>query len=1041
MAQERIIYTDTVPEPKTLTLGEITITALGLERQERALGYSVTTVKGDDLDQNTVNPITALQGKVAGLNISGADGGLYGRQKITLRGASTLSDNNQPLIIVDGVVMNSVPHEGIPYWYWGSNDFGDQMNSLNNADIKNVSVLKGAASTALYGSRGMNGALVITTKNGGLNKGIGVAISQSMGFDLITATPDLQTEYGPGTIAGNIFYGERDAEGNFYRWDTKQFYIDGSGRATLVGADGMGWGPHYDGREIIYYDGSTGKYTPQKNAYRDFYQPGFNTNTNVIVRGGTEKTLFYLSANYRYANGTLPSTSFSRGSVLLKGTHRISNKTSVEAQVSLSDTRPQNPPPGLGNYFVTGQVNQLYDSRYYRYRYKGEHGGIANSTHADSYADVPLKDLWWRLYENSYEQQNLSVLPSFAVNAAFTEWLSFRAEGSMNYYTTRRETKELGQGYVNEGNDDLSGGHYELLQTGSREGNVAASLFADRNLGDFTIGGFFRGEYRNNFADRTVNGTTQGLISPGEYFIGNSRGTPHTEAVTLARKRVFSAVAAANVSWKEQLYLEITGRNDWSSSLVYSNGCGNYSYFYPSASVSWIMSETFRLPRWITFGKLRASWAQVGSDTEPFVINPGYEQKKYMQPDGSYIYSQSVPPILYGDGAYLKPERKNAFEIGANWQFIDGRIGADIALYRENTRDQIMNITLPKESGVASQLVNAGNIRSEGIEVMFHTVPVRNRDWQWSIDLTYAKNNNKILELHPNVQDRILLDGGLGVGTDRIASVAIAGGSYGLLVSDIMPERDEEGNVILSWLDEYRAAYPKRSNKVGVIGKMTPDFTGSVATALQYKNITLQALIDVRVGGLVASYSNRYGTAYGLTESSLQYRDSGSGGIIFTSGYADSYGQQFHDGVIPEGVFDKGTIVTTPSGNQVDISGMSFREAYEKGYVEPVRASDYQYWRNCWSAGTVNDDWVHKVNYIALREISVAYRLPDKIASRLSAKALNVSISGRNLAYLYNSLPNNLHPEGLVGTTTAEFRERGFIPYTSSFIATITVDF
>lgn len=260
-------------------------------------------------------------------------------------------------------------------------------------------------------------------------------------------------------------------------------------------------------------------------------------------------------------------------------------------------------------------------------------------------------------------------------------------------------------------------------------------------------------------------------------------------------------------------------------------------------------------------------------------------------------------------------------------------------------------------------------------------------------------------------------------------------------VSDIAPARDENGNTILSWDDEYRAAYAKRSDKVETLGSMMPDWTGSIATGLRYKNFTFRALFDIRWGGLIASYSNRYGTAYGLTEQSLRRRDAASGGTSWTSGYVDSYGQTFSDGVIPDGVFDAGTVVTTPSGDRADVSGMTFREAYESGYVEPVHASAYQYFSNGWSTGTINDSWVHEVKYIALRELSVGYSLPGKAAKKLGAQKMNVTLSARNLGYLYNSLPNNLNPESVMGTATGEFRERGFIPYTATFMATLTMEF
>lgn len=1030
-------------EPKNLSLEGVTVTALGIRKQERAVGYSVTTVKGDNLDENAINPITALQGKVAGLHISGTNGGIFERTKITMRGASTLNKNNQPLIVIDGVALFTGIFEGEPNWTGNPDDYGDELKNLNPADIESISVLKGAAATALYGSRGLNGALVITTKNGGKQAGYGVTVSQSVGFDIVLSTPHLQTTYGPGAIAGDISYGNRDENGNFYRWDTNQFYTNNDGQTTLIGANGNAWGPRFDGRDVILYDGTTGEYSPQKNSYKDFYRPAFNSNTNVTIRGGNDRSTFYLSIGYRYSDGMLPSSSFSRGSTLLKGSHRISNRVSVDAQVSFAHSKPQNSMPSIGDYYINRNINQLYDSRYYSDKYKGLHGGMASTTQGDAYANVPVKNLWWLMYENSVEQREMSIHPAINLNITIMEWLRFKAEANTAFYNTEKETKWLGQGYRNEGNNDDLGGKYEMRKTENREENLAGTFTFHKIINDFDLGGFIRGEYRNSKADRTLNTTTGGLITPNVYSLTNGRGTPRSEYKITSRKRVLSAVFAANAGWRDQLYLEVTGRNDWSSSLVYSNGNGNYSYFYPSVSASWIVSESFRkqFPSWITLGKFRLSWAQVGNDAEPFAINPGYEQKKYLQPDGTYIYSEIVPSTLYSRDALLKPERKNAWEIGADWRFLYGRIGADIALYKENTYDQIMNIPIPKESGTTSRMVNAGNIENKGIEIALTTIPVKTKSWQWNVDFTFARNRNKIISLHPDVQKHINLSGEVGGGNYRVAAVAIAGSDYGMLVSDIMPARDESGNIVLSWDDEYRAAYPKRGSTVEKIGSMMPDWTGSVATGLRYKNLTFRALLDIRWGGLIASYSNRYGTAYGLTETSLRWRDADSGGTFWTSAYADSYGQSFNDGVIPEGVFDAGTVVTTPSGDRVDVSGLTFREAYERGYVEPVHSSSYQSYSNGWSTGTVNDSWVHEVKYIALRELSLSYRLPNKAAGKLGMQKMDITLSAHNLGYLYNSLPNNLHPESIRGTGTADFRERGFIPYTATFMATITMEF
>jgi len=1020
----------------TKVLEEVVVTALGMKREQKALGYAVTELKGDDLRNNTINPVASLQGKVAGVEISGSDGGMFGSTKIQIRGASTLKGNNQPIYVVDGVILdNSTGNVGNADWDANAGDYGNELKNLNPDDFETVSVLKGAAATALYGSRGLNGAVVITTKGGGKFKGYGVNFSQTFGLDQVFKTPDLQNTYGSGTLSGDVYYGETDGSGNYYAWDNLgQFNLNSSGQHTLVGADGLSFGPVFDGSPIELYDKTMGTYRAYKNNFKDIYDLGFNSNTNVSIQGGNDKTTFYSSLSFKYAEGTLPNNSFQRLAYMIKASHKISEIVDIAGSVSFANSQPKNAQPNVGENFASGTFTRSYDPSFYRYKYLGEHGGLASNDYGDQYGNVPGKGLWFRIFQNEYTQKETVVRPNIEVNVKMTDWVRFRAEANMNYYYNRGETKELGDGYANEG------GYYRLSQYTKEQTTVAGTFTFDKPVNDFNVGGFIRGEYYNNFAQTTAANTSGGLIVPGQYFLSNSKNPiSASDTKVSGTKRMLSAIFAANLSWKNQLFIDITGRNDWSSALVYTNKTGNYSYFYPSVSGSWLLNETFEMPEWISLAKIRTSWAQVGNDTQSYYINQGYTLGTTLQSNGS-IYNLSLPTKAYDPS--LKPERKNAWEIGIDWRFFDSRINLDATYYKENTKDQIMDISVPGVSGINQQLINAGNIQNEGVEIALNTVPYRNRDWEWTVDLTYTKNKNKIIELHPNVANYIALTGDITYGNYRIGSVAMVGGEYGLLLTDSKPAVDEAtGKKILRWTDGYRAAYYARSGKIEEIGSLTPDFLGSLSTGLRWKNLNMRVALDMRYGGYVASYNNRYGTAYGYTETSMRYRDEAHGGVTWTSQYADSKGITFHDGVIPDGVFASGTTVTTPAGTSVNVGGMTFQEALDQGYVEPVHASGYTYFTNSWSRGTVNDDWVTKLNYIALREISLGYNFPQSISSKLGAKSLSLALSARNLGYLYNTMPNNVNPEGVRGNSATEFRERSFSPYTANYMLTINVGF
>lgn len=1036
-------------------LDEVVVTALGMKRETKALGYAVTEVKGDELARaNTISPIQSLQGKVAGVDISSSDGGIFGATKIQIRGASTLKGNNQPIYVIDGVILdNNVSGSDDLNWTANPSDYGNELKNLNPDDFESVSVLKGAAATALYGSRALNGAVVITTKSGkGKKKGVGVSFSQTVGFDVIVGHPEAQYEYGYG-----LWPGERDNVGNGNRWQdsgtpnnpnsfgVSTLGVNSAGVASLRNAQytGYGWGPKFDGSPIENYDETMTTYSPYKNPADEYYKTGINSNTNVAVSGGNDVASFYSSFSYKHSDGQTPNNTFDRYSMLLKGTYQITKKIDIAASMSMAYSKPRNAQQEIGLYTVYSGLPRWSNPSDWKDKYKGEHGGIASTSYGDKYGYVPgtVKSLWWNLYENDYVQKEWVFRPTWEVNYHILDWLTAKVDGNINQYSRNIETKSLGSGYA------MEGGGYSLQSYTKTQLTLGATLSASKQLGNFNLGGFARMEYYNNTEQSNSVSTNGGLIVPGQYFIGNSKNTANYGGSISGTKRMVSAIFAINASWKDQLYLDVTGRNDVSSALVYSNGTGNYSYFYPSVSGSWLITESFKnqLPKWISFAKLRGSWAQVGNDLDPYSLNQGFSVGNITTANGKIYTNNFSSSSVYAQN--LKPERKNSWEVGLDFRVLKNRIGLDVTYYKENTKNQIMSIATPGVSGIDSKVINAGNIQNSGIEVALNTVPFQNEDWQWDLDFTYTRNRSKIVSLYPGV-DYLSLQGQVNAYDFRIGSVAKVGGEYGLLMSDIAPARDDNGNILLDWDDYDRIGYQKRSGKVEVIGSTQPDFLGSVSSTLRYKDLSLHVALDCRFGGKVASYANRYGTANGNTKSSLKYRDEAHGGITWTSKWlnsdgtqSDSYGITYHDGVIPEGVFAQGTSIACVDGVTRDMSGVSYAEAVEKGWLEPAHAGAYWYYMNDWGVGVVNGSWYETLNYIALREVSLNYRLPNAWASKIGAQGLNVSFTARNLGYLYNSLENNINPESVRGNRAGEFRIRSFNPYTANFMFTLNASF
>ncbi|PRZ01615.1 iron complex outermembrane receptor protein [Marinilabilia salmonicolor] len=1037
-------------EEESLGLDEVVVTALGIKRETKKLGYGMTEVAGDEIaSTNTVNPVQALQGKSTGLTIGASDGGLFGNSKIQIRGVSVMnSKNNQPIFVVDGVILDNNITDSSADWAASSNDFGNMLKNLNPDEYESVSVLKGAAATALYGSRGINGAVVITTKDGEGAKGIGVSVSQTVGIDHVYNTPDLQYEYGPGVMPGYIDYGEKDANDRYYRFDSQQFYLNSNGDPSFRShpwGGGYGFGPKYDGRMVEHYDGEMRPYLPAKDNMLDAYDLGINSNTSVALKGGNEDGNFYLSHSYNYRNGTLPKNTFSRNATKFSGSYNLASWLRAEASISFTTSTPKNPQNDLAQQFATGGLNNLYDTERWKEReiYQASHGGVPSSAYGDKYAYVPGNSIWFSYNMNENVRKEQVTRPIVRLTADLSDWVSITAEGNMNHYTMEHELKQLGQGYANEG------GYYELKhdRNVSRTGKLVANINGDITE-DISTSVMLGGEIFDQEMSMTRAWTDGGLIVPGKFFLDNSKKTKLSEGRVYGTKQINSLYFLANFGWRDQLFLDITGRNDWSSSLVYTDGTGNYSYFYPSVSSSWIFTESFDTPAWMTFGKVRLSWAQVGNDTDPYNINKGYSVGNHQINESSFAYyntrsTTSVDPDI-------KPERKNSFEAGLDLRMLQNRVGLDVTYYDETIENQIGNVPIPYESGVNELLTNVGTLNNSGLEISLKLTPVKTSNFNWTTTFNYWDNTTKITELHEDYGAYRVLGGYVDYGNFRIGSVAYEGGEYGVLMSDSKPKvwQSEDANdprngmKVLTWRDDWRGAYYTRSYEVEEVGKMQPDFEGSWDNSFSFKGLTLSVLLDARYGGHLASYANRYGTAYGWLETSLAGRDPQHGGVEWTSEYSDTEGRTYSDGVIPDGVFQEGQTVTAPNGSTVDVGGMTYQEAFDAGYVEPTHAGTHTYFNNSWGSGVVNDDWFEEVKYIALRNISVGYNLPKSIAQSIKAQNLYLAFNARNLGYLYNSMPNNLNPEGFRGTTSTEsFLERSFMPYTASYTFTVKVDF
>ena len=1034
-------------QPTAQELEQVVVTALGIRREEKRLGYSVSQVSGDEMaEAEAINPIEALQGQAAGINIESTDGGVFGGSQFSIRGPSTLGNDNMPIFVVDGVILDNAPSGGSE-WSANPSDWGNQIRNLNPQNFESVSILKGSAATALYGSRAINGAVVIETKSGERGQGLGIRVNHTSSMRYVYDTPELNNTYGPGTVAGFVSYGDTDANGDYYRFDTRNQFayrtVDGEQVPSLLNMSGIHFGPKYseNGNVMVEdYDHTMVPYRPRPNNWINAYDVGFTNNTNLTLDGGSDETTFYLSMNFKQDKDIYPKTRFNKYSGMLKASHDLTDFLTIHGSMTYTHSNPQNPPENFGSQFTAYSFNRMYNTKKYNKEevWQADHGGTPSNAYGDEYADVPGNSFWFNMYKDFTERRENTYRPIVRVTADATDWLSFTAEGNMNIFNETRETKNLGSDYQNEGGSYyLRHGHNQRM-TGKLTGQV------NREFGDFIFDATLGGELYYQKSSNSWVETRGGLTVPGQFFIGNSKRDRRNSASVGGEKQINSAYALLSLSWKNQLYLDVTGRNDWSSALVYANGTGNYSYFYPSISGSWIFSDSFGLPGWISFGKLRASWAEVGNDTDPYYINQGYSVSTQELPTGN-IYTNGVSTTLFDPD--LSPEQKQSVEFGANMQFFNGRLGFDFTYYKENTYDQILDIPAPSISGVSNQRINAGNIQNKGIELSVNGSPLRTNDFSWDLTFNYTRNRNKIISLHPTVGEWKNLSGSPSYGNYRIGSAAFIGGEYGVLLSDSKARLYEgenteyHGKRQLTWNSTTRTPMYQRSD-VQRVGSIQPDFVGSIKSAFSYKNLSFSFLLDGRIGGDVASFTSRYGTAWGYLESSTKAHNVHESGISWTSQYEETQGREYTTGVIPKGVFADGTQIQTPDGSTQDVGGMTFQEAYDEGYVEPAFHSAWQYWQHSWGTGVLTDQWFYELSYLALRNVSLSYSFPRRIAESIGFQSLNLGLKARNVLYLYNNSPNKMHPEGFRGNQSSySYFERTPAPYSRTISLRLNLGF
>ena len=811
-----------VLEEATTTLSNVVVTALGIRRERKALGYAMQEVRGDALmavrEPNITN---ALSGKVSGIQILKGASGPGSSSKIVLRGSSSLSGSNQPLIVVDGVPMDNTTGASLDkktgksnndFWNPGT-DMGNGLGDINPEDIESMSVLKGASAAALYGSRAGNGVIQITTKRGRRGEGLGVTISSSVGVESLFMVPRLQNEFGQGT--------------------------EGAYRATST----TSWGPRIEGQEYTKWDGTKARMQAYDNVAA-YFRTGIDLTENVAFSQQYDRTSIYTSLTRTDNQSHIPGASLGRTNLTLRATTKFgpSDRWSTDTKVQYIRTFVQNRPmngSNASNAFAT--IYSLPRSMNIR-----DFSDPLTSTGAMRwYGDGSQTNPYWASKYNLNNDTRDRFLLSAALKYRITDWLDAELRIGSDQYATRIERKTYSGSPIAKG-----GGAYETEQVKFYENNYSFQLSAREEhlwnkLGaSATLGGNLMERKMNS-----LNAQVGELIVPNLFSLTNGTDRP-TNTELFSHKKINSLYGTVQLSWDGYLFVDGTLRSDWSSSLARANR----SFLYPSLSASVVISDLLkrqqvRLPEWISFAKVRASIAQVGNDLEPYQLYSSYRIDK--DPTGGTV--ANIDNTLYNDR--VRSELIKSYELGAEVRLFDGRLGIDFAWYRTNATNQLIRLPMDPGSGYEAKMINAGNIQNEGVELMLTADILRTDHLNWSTQLNLSHNENRIIKLYDGGgTDSPVTEYDLGT-YQNLRILAREGGRYGEIwgtaykrVTD--PTSPLYGKILT---DGDGLPLPGETKK---LGDQQPDLLVGLTNTLSFRGFDLSFLVDARIGGKMFSGTN-----------------------------------------------------------------------------------------------------------------------------------------------------------------------------------------
>lgn len=981
----------------THLLDEVVVTALGISREKKALGYTAQEVKQNALVQGKDNNLlNSLSGKIAGVRITNTQGDV-GSSRIVIRGETSIAGENQPLFIVDGIPVDNSQLNARS----SGRDFKNAIADLNPEDIKTLTVLKGPNAAALYGARAAHGAIVITTKGGDKRqKGIGITLHSSTQVSFVATLPEFQNLFGQG--AGGRFS-----------------YVDGKGAGVNDGVD-ESWGPRLDiGLLIPQFDSPLDAdgnrvatpWVSHPNNVRDYFRMGISTNSGISVARGDDKYQFRVGYNYEKQVSIVPDAGTNKTNISLNTDYHLAKWIVVGATANyIVYTAPSLP----GSATPSGS-NVRSNSPMLQFLWFGRQVDT-NSLKADytrnwnsSYYDNPF----WSASYNTQSQERHRLIGDLHAEFRLTDGLNVRFRTSTDWYNDRRKSKVK---WGSAGAGSPYGSYAEDAYTVKENNTEVLATYIkqlNKNWGIDALLGFNvrNKQYENNYQ------AAPRLAVADLYTLTNSRD-PLISSNDFYRLRQYGLYGSIQLDYRRWAFLNITGRNDWSSTLPVDNN----SYFYPSVTASVLLSEAFGWrSKAVNYLKIRGGWSQVGADANPYQLATVFTSETAF--NGNPLQSSST----IGMNPNLKPEKTSSIEAGFEAAFWDNRLYLDFTYYKTDSRNQILKLATTAASGYTSQVRNAGHIRNRGYEIQLGAVPIQtSKGFRWNLDLNYGANSSKVVKLDDEglITSYQLYSSGIQI----LASVSEA---YGTLFGTSYV-RDANGNVVVD-----ANGLPKISTTNKTLGKFTPDWTGGISNTFSYRSLSLSFLIDASVGGSIFSNTNKTGKYTGVLANTLSGRDAEHGGLWY---YTDAMGNNVR---LPESpsysVSSDGLYYAQVNGQSTRVyqDGIMVEGVTESGSKNEEVVSAEKYYHRIYSIAEAN---VYDASYVKLREVALSYRLPRLWTQKLHLQEASVTLTGRNLWTIYKSVPN-IDPESALTTGNAQGVEAYSLPTTRSFGVNLSVKF